>query len=113
MRKGLNTTIDIDLLDKAKLYASGNSRIPSNGKIGINNVIEDALAFYFASCEKVIWEKSLPSGWVKRLILQGDSIFYENIKLQKHLIDFQLDNYSDEELLKRGWQKVAYKDIDR
>ena len=102
MRSRITTTIEENLLNRTKKFAKENIK----GKDGVNAVIEKALELYFSSYEKSVWEKSLSSGWVKKLVIQGESVIYENIKCRKELHDFRQDDYSEEELLKRGWKKV-------
>ena len=79
MRAKITTTIEEVLLNKAKTLAK------QEGLEGANAIIERALEFYFTSIENEVWEKSLPSGWIKKLVLKGDLILYENIKCRKTL----------------------------
>lgn len=53
-----------------------------------------------------VWEKSLSSGWIKKLVLQEDSILYENIKCRKTLENYKQEDYSKETLQSKGWKRL-------
>lgn len=81
-------------------------RAESEG-VGANAIIEKALRLYFESClPNEIWEKSLSSGWIKKLTLFDDGILFENIKSRKTLDNYRVDDYSEEVLSSKGWKKV-------
>lgn len=100
MRTKITTTIEEALLNKAKVLAK------QDGLEGANAIIERALELYFTSIQNEVWEKSLSSGWIKKLILQGDSILYENIKCRKALESYRPEDYTQEVLQAKGWKKV-------
>lgn len=99
MRVKTTTTIDEALLQKARCLAK------EKGLEGANAIIERALELYFSSFQNEVWEKSLSSGWIKRLVLQGDSVLYENVKCRKALQHFKQEDYTEEALLARGYIK--------
>ncbi len=100
MRVKTTTTIEESLLSHARSLAK------EEGLEGANAIIERALELYFSSFQNEIWEKSLSSGWIKKLVLQGDSILYENIKCRKTLNSFKPEEYTKEALQLKGWKKV-------
>jgi hypothetical protein len=73
---------------------------------GANAIIEKALVLYFSDFSNEVWEKSLTSGWIKKLVLQGDSILYENIKYRKTLENYKREDYTQEVLQAKGWKKL-------
>ncbi|GAE91023.1 hypothetical protein [Acetivibrio straminisolvens] len=73
---------------------------------GANAIIERALELYFAGIQCEVWEKLLPSGWIKKLVLKGDLILYENIKCRKTLENYRPEDYTQESLKAKGWKKV-------
>ena len=89
------------MLNKAKALAKQESLE------GVNAIIERALELYFTSIQSEVWEKSLPSGWIKKLVLQGDSIVYENIKYRKTLENYKQEDYTQEALESKGWKKYT------
>lgn len=105
MRSKITTTIEEVLLNKAKTLAK------QEGLEGANAIIERALELFFTSIQSEVWEKSLSSGWIKKLILQGDSILYENIKCRKTLENYKPEDYTQEALKSKGWKKVYKKFI--
>jgi hypothetical protein len=100
MRARITTTIEEALLNRAKDLAK------KEGFDGANAIIEKALELYFSSSPKEVWEKSLSSGWIKKLVLQGDSILYENIKCRKTLERINPEDYTEEALHLKGWKKA-------
>lgn len=100
MRSKITTTIEEALLNKAKTLAK------QEGLEGANAIIERALELYFTSIQSEVWEKTLSSGWIKKLILLGDSILYENIKCRKTLENYKPEEYTQESLQAKGWKKV-------
>lgn len=100
MRVRITTTIEETLLNRAKSYAK------EQDLEGVNAVVERALELYFSSFQNEVWEKSLSSGWIKKLVLQGDSILYENIKCRKTLDTFKPEDYTKEVLQLKGWKRV-------
>jgi hypothetical protein len=100
LRVKITTTIEETLLNRAKTLAK------EQGLEGANAIIEKALELYFSSFLNEIWEKSLSSGWLKKLVLQGDSILYENIKCRKTLNGFKSEDYTKEALKLKGWKRV-------
>ena len=87
------------MLNKAKALAK------QEGLEGTNAIIERALELYFTSIQSEVWEKSLSSGWIKKLVLQGESILYENIKCRRILENYKLEDYTQEALETKGWKK--------
>ncbi len=100
MRARITTTIEEALLNHAKGLAK------KEGLDGANAIIERALELYFSSFQSEVWEKSLSSGWIKKLVFQGDSILYENIKCRKNITNYKKEEYTQESLKSRGWEKV-------
>ena len=100
MRARITTTIEEALLNHAKDLAK------KEGLDGANAIIERALELYFSSFQSEVWEKSLSSGWIKKLVFQGDSILYENIKCRKTLNRLNSEDYTEETLQLKGWKKV-------
>ena len=100
MRARITTTIEEALLNHAKDLAK------KEGLGGANAIIERALELYFSSFQSEVWEKSLSSGWIKKLVFQGDSILYENIKCRKTLNRLNSEDYTEEALQLKGWKKV-------
>ena len=87
-------------MNKAKALAK------QEGLEGANAIIERALELYFTSIQNEVWEKSLSSGWIKKLVLKGDCILYENIKCRKTLENYRPEDYTQEVLEAKGWKKV-------
>lgn len=100
MRVKTTTTLDKKLLAEAKGLAK------KQGLEGANAIIERALELYFSSIDNEVWEKTLTSGWIKKLVLQGDSILYENIKCRKTLKTFNTEDYTERALESKGWKRV-------
>jgi hypothetical protein len=101
VRSKITTTIEEVLLNKAKTLAK------QEGLEGANAIIERALELYFTSIQSEVWEKSLSSGWIKKLMLNGDSVLYENIKCRKTLENYKSEDYTQEALESKGWKKVC------
>jgi hypothetical protein len=99
VRAKITTTIEEVILNKAKALAKQESLE------GVNAIIERALELYFTSIQSEVWEKSLPSGWIKKLVLQGDTVLYENIKCRKTLENYKSEDYTQEALETKGWKK--------
>jgi metal-responsive CopG/Arc/MetJ family transcriptional regulator len=99
MRVKITTTIDENLLAQTKEI------VKNEGLEGANAIIERALQLYFASTDEV-WEKALESGWVKKVVIQQDRIHFENIKSRKIYCRYRKEDYTEEALLARGWQRV-------
>jgi len=55
---------------------------------GANAIIERALELYFTSIQCEVWEKSLSSGWIKKLVLKG-ILFCTKHQVQKNLGELQ------------------------
>ena len=100
MRAKITTTIEEALLNQAKVLAK------QEGLSGANAIIERALELYFTSIQCEVWEKSLSSGLIKKLVLKRDSILYENIKCRKTMENYRLEDYTRESLQAKGWKKV-------
>ena len=100
MRAKITTTIEEALLNKAKALAE------QKGLAGANAIIERPLELYLTSIQSEVWEKSLSSGWIKKLVFKGDSILYENIKCRKTMENYRLEDYTRESLQAKGWKKV-------
>lgn len=99
-RVRLNTTIEEDLLIKAK------EKAVELGLSGANEIIEQALRIYFANCSVEVWEKTLQGGWLKKLILRPDRITFESIRIRKVSRKYNPKYYSSQALEPRGWKKV-------
>lgn len=102
MRVKITTTIDEALLAQAKEI------VKNEGLEGANAIIEKALRLYFSSSAEV-WEKTLESGWVKKVVINEDGIHFENIKCRKSFSNYKPEDYTEEALQARGWQKVSEK----
>jgi len=100
VRIKITTTIEEAILNKTKAIAK------QEGLEGSNAIIERALELYFTSIQNEVWEKSLSSGWIKKLVLKGDSILYENIKCRKTMENHRQEDYTKEILESKGWKKV-------
>jgi metal-responsive CopG/Arc/MetJ family transcriptional regulator len=100
MRVKITTTIDEELLAQAK------DIVKHEGLEGANTIIERALKLYFSNTQDV-WEKTLQSGWVKKIIIQKNRIHFENIKSRKSFSAYRAADYTEEALLARGWQRVS------
>ncbi len=100
MRIKITTTIEEALLNKAKALAK------KEGLSGANAIIERALELYFTSIQSEVWEKSLSSCWIKKLVFKGDSILYENIKCRKTLENYRPEDYTQGSLQAKGWKKL-------
>jgi len=99
VRTKITTTIEEAMLNKAKALAK------QEGLEGTNAIIERALELYFTSIQSEVWEKSLSSGWIKKLVIQGNSILYENIKCRKNLENYRSEEYTQQVLETKGWKK--------
>ncbi len=99
-RVRFSTTLDSELVDKAKKQAS------TLGLEGANAVIEKALRLYFANCNVVVWEKNLNNGLLQKLIVRPSKMVFENI--QKRIIkkDYDESFISDTVMMDKGFQKV-------
>lgn len=75
--------------------------------LGANAIIEKALKLYFeSSLPNEVWEKTLPSGWIKKLTLFDDGILFENIKCRKRLDNCKAEEYTEKALNLKGWERV-------
>ena len=75
--------------------------------VGGNAIIQKALNLYFESqLPNEVWEKSLNSGWIKKISIFDDYILFENIKCRKSISNYSKDDYTSEALTSRGWKKV-------
>jgi len=99
VRTKITTTIEEAMLNKAKALAK------QEGLEGVNAIIERALELYFTSIQSEVWEKSLSSGWIKKLVIQVNSILYENIKCRRILENYKSEDYTQEALETKGWRK--------
>ena len=89
-----------------KIIEATKSRSSEEG-LGANAIIEKALKLYFESnLPNAVWEKSLESGWIKKVALFDDSILFENIKCRKNISNYNKEEYSEKSLNSRGWTKV-------
>lgn len=102
MRTKITTTIDEELLAKAK------DVVKNQGLDGANAIIEKALRLYFSNSVEV-WEKTLESGWIKKVVISEDGIHFENIKCRKSFSNYKPEDYTEEALQARGLQKVSEK----
>ena len=74
---------------------------------GGNAIIEKALRLYFSShLPNEVWEKTLESGWIKKVVLLDDGILFENIKCRRTITNYKKEEYTQEALKSRGWKKV-------
>ncbi len=102
MRVKITTTIDEALLAQAK------DIVKNEGLEGANAILEKALRLYFSNSGEV-WEKTLESGWIKKILINEAGINFENIKCRKSFSSYRPEDYTEEALLERGWQKVSEK----
>lgn len=99
-RVKFTTTIDTDLLAKAKEHAV------SEGFSGTNELIERALGLYFANCEVQVWEKPLKGGWFKKLAVRPGKVVFESIRTRRTWKRFNSKQYTPEVLEQKGWERV-------
>lgn len=100
MKIRYTTILEEDILNQTKIRAKEEG-------CGGNAIIEKALRLYFSSqLPNEVWEKSLESGWIKKVILHDDGILFENIKCRKIINNCKKEEYSQESLESRGWKKV-------
>lgn len=100
MKVRFTTILDDGILNLTKIRAKEEGT-------GGNAIIEKALKLYFASLlPNAVWEKTLESGWIKKVVLLDDAILFENIKCRKTLTTFKQEDYTAEALTARGWKKV-------
>ena len=95
-----NTTVDSDLLEKAKETAF------HEGLEGANAVIEKALRLYFANYGVTVWEKELQGGWVKKLVVRPDKVVFQSIRQRKVSKSYNPTCFSDEALETKGFKRV-------
>ena len=99
-RVKFTTTLDSELIDKAKKQAS------IEDLEGANAVIEKALKLYFANYNVVVWEKSLSNGLLQKLILRPSKMVFENIQKRVIKNDYDESFVSDAVMIDKGFQKV-------
>lgn len=94
------TTIEEKLLIKARIEASSFKMKRTN------DIIEAALECYFSKEKNEIWEKSLESGWIERIIITKSKIGFENIREKKEINNTESENFSQDKLQSNGWIKI-------
>ncbi len=99
-RVKFTTTLDNELIDKAKKQAS------IEDLEGANAVIEKALRLYFANYNVVVWEKSLSNGLLQKLIVRPSKMVFENIQQRIIKKDYDEAIVSDAIMQNKGFQKV-------
>ena len=99
-RVKFTTTLDDELIDKAKKQASIEELE------GANAIIEKALKLYFANCNVVVWEKSLSNGLLQKLIVRPSKMVFENIQKRVIKNDYDEAIVSDTVMQSKGFQKV-------
>jgi hypothetical protein len=96
----ITTTIDEELLKIAEKKAHEKKLR------GINGIIELALELYYAKNDAQIWEKSLISGCVERIILFPSKLVTESIRNRIERLDFNKSDFSEQNLKTKGWSKI-------
>lgn len=96
------TTLDEDLLNKARTKAH------NDGLDGVNAIIEKALRLYFANSDVEVWEKTLKTGLLEKMVIRPtkEKIFLEVISKRNISNTYNPEVYNQEILHKNGWHKV-------
>lgn len=106
-RTKFTTTLDEDLLALAKHKAS-----LLDGSYGANEIIEQALRFYFRNASVTVWEKSVNTEGdskdkhLQKLILRSNRLVLEHIKERTVIKKYDLNAVSPIVLREGGWSKV-------
>jgi len=101
------TTLNEDLLSLAKHKAS-----LLDGSYGANEIIEQALRFYFRNSSVTVWEKSISTEadnkdkHLQKLILRSNRLVLEHIKERTVIKKYDPDAVSPTVLREGGWAKV-------
>ncbi len=106
-RTKFTTTLDEDLLAMAKHKAS-----LLDGNYGANEIIEQALRFYFQNASVTVWEKSVNTEddnkgkHLQKLILRSNRLTLEHIKERTVIKNYDPVSVAPEVLREGGWSKV-------
>ena len=106
-RMKFTTTLDENLLALAKHKAS-----LLDGKYGANEIIEQALRFYFQNASVTVWEKSVNTEdddkdkHLQKLILRSNRLTLEHIKERTIIKKYDPNAVSSQVLKEGGWSKV-------
>jgi hypothetical protein len=102
-----STTLDEDLLSLAKHKAS-----LLNGSHGANEIIEQALRFYFRNASVTVWEKSINTEddnqdrHFQKLILRSNRLVLETVQDRTTIKKYDPEAVSSKKLKDGGWSKV-------
>ncbi|MCT4685928.1 hypothetical protein [Vallitalea sp.] len=102
-----STTLDEDLLTMAKHRASLIEELH-----GANDIIEQALRFYFRNASVTVWEKSVNTEddnkdkYFQKLILRSNRLVLENVKDRTVIKKYDSEAVSPKTLKEGGWTKV-------
>ena len=101
------TTLDEDLLHIAKHKAS-----LLEGSYGANEIIEQALRFYFRNARVTVWEKSINTKddnkdkHFQKLILRSNRLILETVQDRTIIKEYDKEAVSPKSLKNGGWSKV-------
>lgn len=101
------TTLDEDLLTIAKHKASS-----LDGSYGANEIIEQALRFYFRNASVTVWEKNINTEddnkdkLFQKLILRSNRLVLETVKDRTTIKKYDQESVCPESLKLGGWSKV-------
>jgi hypothetical protein len=102
-----STTLDEDLLNMAKNKAS-----LIDGLHGANDIIEQALKFYFRNASVTVWEKSINTeddnkdNHFHKLILRSNRLVLETVQDRTIIKEYDKESVSPQSLKLGGWSKV-------
>lgn len=100
-RMKFTTTLDEDLLSIAKHKVS-----LLDGNYGVNEIIEQALRFYFQNASVTVWEKRSNNTHLQKLILRSNRLTLEHIKERTVIKNYDPESVSPPVLREGGWSKV-------
>jgi hypothetical protein len=102
-----STTLDEDLLTMAKHKAS-----LLDGVYGANEIIEQALRFYFRNASVTVWEKSINTEddnndkHFQKLILRSNRLVLETVQDRTTIKKYDKESVCPKSLKLGGWSKV-------
>jgi hypothetical protein len=101
------TTLDENLLSLAKHKAS-----LLDGSYGENEIIEQALRFYFRNASVTVWEKSINTEndnkdkHFNKLILRSNRLVFETVQDRTIIKEYDKESVNPNKLKDGGWSKV-------
>ncbi|MCT4687061.1 hypothetical protein [Vallitalea sp.] len=102
-----STTLDENLLNMAKHKAS-----LIDGLHGANDIIEQALRFYFRNASVTVWEKSINTEddnrdkHFQKLILRSNRLVLETVQDRTTIKKYDRESVCPDSLKLGGWDKV-------